>query len=260
MPSRVRALTIRAKDSAPSSCDRSVRTRPHLMIRTASTQVALADHDFADPLGEGRGARNVTGAGSCPGCWPICLARTAGRSPSTPATPVRTARNTCCPGLSGTRTGCRRSPATTSSTISPTRQAVLVIDETGDVKRERTRSGCSGSTAAALGGSRTPKSLRICHTPPAVGMLIDRKLYPPRSCTDDPNCARSPVCLPGPARHQAGALATEHMPLRTDVAAQLSVLGDPGAGAGGHLRRGLRVPYDRNVAHVRVAVYLRQSL
>jgi SRSO17 transposase len=36
--------------------------------------------------------------------------------------------------------------------------AVLVVDETGDVKRACTRSGCSGSTPARPGGSRTPRS------------------------------------------------------------------------------------------------------
>ena len=36
--------------------------------------------------------------------------------------------------------------------------AILVVDETGDVKKGVQRSGCSASTAAPRGGSRTPKS------------------------------------------------------------------------------------------------------
>ncbi|MGY1691993.1 recombinase family protein [Geodermatophilus sp. SYSU D01105] len=57
------------------------------------------------------------------------------------------------------------------------------------------------------------------------------------------------------------------MCVRAFVAAELPVRGHPRPGAGDHLRGGLRAPEDRNVAHVgpndahvRAAVYLRQSL
>ena len=36
--------------------------------------------------------------------------------------------------------------------------AILVVDETGDLKKGCIRSGCSASTAAPLGVSRTPRS------------------------------------------------------------------------------------------------------
>ena len=36
--------------------------------------------------------------------------------------------------------------------------AVLVVDETGDLKKGVHRSGCSASTPAPPGGSRTPRS------------------------------------------------------------------------------------------------------
>src|SRR5688572_28920936 len=50
------------------------------------------------------------------------------------------------------------------------------------------------------------------------------------------------------------------MPIQTVVTAQLPVSGHPGAGAGDHLRGGLRAADGRTVAQVRAAVYLRQSL
>ena len=46
---------------------------------------------------------------------------------------------------------------------------VLVIDETGDVKKGRTPSGCSASTPARPGGSRTPRSRSISPTPDRTG-------------------------------------------------------------------------------------------
>src|SRR3954454_906848 len=51
MPSRVRALMIRTSGSAPSSCDRAARTRPYIMIDTASAQFGGHGRDLADPLG-----------------------------------------------------------------------------------------------------------------------------------------------------------------------------------------------------------------
>src|SRR3954451_303413 len=50
MPSRVRALMIRTSGSAPSSCDRAARTRPYIMIDTASAQFGGHGRDLADPL------------------------------------------------------------------------------------------------------------------------------------------------------------------------------------------------------------------
>src|SRR3954447_10657503 len=50
------------------------------------------------------------------------------------------------------------------------------------------------------------------------------------------------------------------MLVRTDVVAELPVRRHPRAGAGHHVRGGLRAIGSATVAHVRVAVYLRQSL
>src|SRR3954467_9448471 len=50
------------------------------------------------------------------------------------------------------------------------------------------------------------------------------------------------------------------MSVRVLVAAELPVHRDPGARAGHHGRRGVRAAVAASVAHVRAAVYLRQSL
>jgi len=48
-------------------------------------------------------------------------------------------------------------------------EAVLVIDETGDLKKGTQTVGCSASTPAPPAGSRTPRSPSTCSTPPMPG-------------------------------------------------------------------------------------------
>jgi SRSO17 transposase len=48
-------------------------------------------------------------------------------------------------------------------------EAVLVIDETGDLKKGTQTVGCSASTPAPPAGSRTPRSPPTCSTPPMPG-------------------------------------------------------------------------------------------
>ena len=48
-------------------------------------------------------------------------------------------------------------------------EAVLVVDETGDLKKAPPRSGSSASTPAPPGGSRTPRSRSTWCTPAAAG-------------------------------------------------------------------------------------------
>ena len=47
--------------------------------------------------------------------------------------------------------------------------AVLVVDETGDLKKGTTTVGCSASTPAPQAGSRTPRSPSACSPPPMPG-------------------------------------------------------------------------------------------
>ena len=69
--------------------------------------------------------------------------------------------------------------------------AVLVVDETGDVKKGRARPGCSASTPGPPGGWRTAQvAVFLSYASPAGHALIDRELYLPRSWTADPaRCA-----------------------------------------------------------------------
>jgi hypothetical protein len=48
-------------------------------------------------------------------------------------------------------------------------EAVLVIDETGDLKKGTTTVGCSASTPALPAASRTPRSPSTWCTPPIRG-------------------------------------------------------------------------------------------
>src|SRR5664280_2250262 len=60
-------------------------------------------------------------------------------------------------------------------------EAVLIIDETGDVKRAPRRWGCSGSTPVPPGGSRTPRSGSIWSTPARVGTRSSTELESARA-------------------------------------------------------------------------------
>ncbi len=64
--------------------------------------------------------------------------------------------------------------------------AVLILDETGFLKKGASPPGCSGSTAARRGGSRTARSGCFWPMPAAMaGRLIDRALYLPDSWVAD---------------------------------------------------------------------------
>ena len=104
--------------------------------------------------------------GSCAGCWPTCHARTAGRSLSTPVTTAPTGwehllaravwdEDAVRDDLRGYVVEHLRDPG-----------AVLVVDETGDLKKGTGTVGSSASTPAPLGGWRTPRSRSTWSTPP----------------------------------------------------------------------------------------------
>lgn len=69
-------------------------------------------------------------------------------------------------------------------------EAVLVVDETGDVKKAPTPLESSGSTPALRAGSRTPRSPSAWTTPAAAGTPQWTGLYVPRSWTSDPDRCR----------------------------------------------------------------------
>ena len=124
---------------------------------------------------------------SCLGCWRTCHARTAGRSPSRPATPAPTACSTCWAGPFGTPTRSATTSGPTSSSTSATPTPCWSSTRPASSRRAPARSGCSASTPAPPAGSRTPRSASSWPTPPAGHGVIDRELYLPKDWTDDPD-------------------------------------------------------------------------
>lgn len=97
--------------------------------------------------------------------------------------------------------------------------AVLVVDETGDVKKAHAPSGSSANTPAPPGGSRTPRSPSTSSTPASEGTRRwTESLYIPRSWTCDPDrCQAAGLTEPfPPVRRERGARLVMH--LRCQVA------------------------------------------
>jgi DDE superfamily endonuclease len=145
--------------------------------------------------GSGGWSRDGPPARSCAGCWPTCLAGTAGRSLSTPARPPPTACSTGWPGRSGTTTGSATTSAPGWSSTSATPAAVLVVDETGDLKKgshtvggQRRYTGPAGKvdnaqvavdlTSATLGRARGDRPRAV----PAPGLDRRSRTPPGRRC------------------------------------------------------------------------------
>jgi DDE superfamily endonuclease len=145
--------------------------------------------------GSGGWSRDGPPARSCAGCWPTCLAGTAGRSLSTPARPPPTACSTGWPGRSGTTTGSATTSAPGWSGTSATPAAVLVVDETGDLKKgshtvggQRRYTGPAGKvdnaqvavdlTSATLGRARGDRPRAV----PAPGLDRRSRTPPGRRC------------------------------------------------------------------------------
>jgi len=82
--------------------------------------------------------------------------------------------------------------ATTSSSTWGEREAVLVIDETGDLKKGAGTVGCNACTPAPRAASRTPRvAVYLVYATGAGHAVIDRELYLPKSWTDDPDRCRA---------------------------------------------------------------------
>jgi SRSO17 transposase len=72
------------------------------------------------------------------------------------------------------------------------REAVLVIDETGDLKKGAGTVGCNACTPAPRAASRTPRvAVYLVYATGAGHAVIDRELYLPKSWTDDPDRCRA---------------------------------------------------------------------
>ena len=103
-----------------------------------------------------------------------------------PGTGLRTGCSTCRPGPGGTPNGVRDDVRSYVVEQLGDPGAVLVVDETGDVKKAPPRRGCSGSTPAPPAGSSAQVAVRLGYAAPRGHALIDRELYLPKSWTGDP--------------------------------------------------------------------------
>ena len=121
-------------------------------------------------------------------------ARTAGSWPRRRGSATRTACSACSTRRAGTRTRCATTCASTSWSTSAIRRAVLVVDETGFLKKgtksvgvERQYSGTAGRRENSQVG------VFLVYATPRGRAFLDRALYLPEGWTDD-----------GPRRAEAG--------------------------------------------------------
>jgi SRSO17 transposase len=71
-------------------------------------------------------------------------------------------------------------------------RAVLVVDETGDVKKGTGTVGVQRQYTGTAGGSRTPKvAVYLVYAGKRGHAAVDRELYVPRSWTSDPDRCRA---------------------------------------------------------------------
>ena len=120
-------------------------------------------------------------------------ARTAGRSPSTAATPPRTGCSICCRGRSGTPTRSATICAATSSTPSATRARSWCVDETGDVKKGVHSVGVQRQYTGTAGRIENAQvAVYLTYAAPRGHALIDRALYLPRVVDRGPRSLRPP--------------------------------------------------------------------
>ncbi|WP_369141931.1 IS701 family transposase [Streptomyces sp. R44] len=114
--------------------------------------------------------------------------------------------------------------------------AVLVVDDTGDLKKAPRASGSSASTPEPRAGSRTQVAVYLVYASAAGHAAIDRRLYIPRSWTQDPQRCRS-VGIPDDLRFATKpALATEMIAQALDAGVRARwVTGDEVYGGDPHL-------------------------
>ena len=133
-------------------------------------------------------------------CWTIAERRGH-------ATPDRLAAS-ACRGRSGTPTGCAMICASTSSTPSATPDAVLVVDETGDVKKGVAPVGVQRQYTGTAGRIENAQvAVYLTYAAPRGHALIDRALYLPRSLGrgSPSGCAEAESPTTSGVRDQAGA-------------------------------------------------------
>ena len=119
-------------------------------------------------------------------CWRRWNARTAGRSPRPPGRGHRTRCSGCSPARTGTPTCC----ATTCATGSPTQLGdpggVLIVDDTGFLKKGTKSAGVQRQYSGTAGRIENCQiGVFLAYATPAGRTLLDRELYLPKSWTED---------------------------------------------------------------------------
>ena len=129
----------------------------------------------------------------CAACWARWAGRTAGRSPSMQATTPRTGCSDCCRGASGTRTRSATTCRTTSPSSSGDPDGVLIVDDTGFLKKGTVSAGVQRQYSGTAGRTENCQIGVFAAYATAKGRaLVDRELYLPKSWTEDRTAAARP--------------------------------------------------------------------
>jgi SRSO17 transposase len=124
---------------------------------------------------------------SCAGCWLTCHARTAGRSPSTPGTPARTGWEHLLARAVWDHDAVRDDLRDYVTEHLGEDEAVLVVDETGDLKKGATTVRGPAPVHGTAGRVENAQvAVSLVYATDAGHAVIDRELYLPRSWTNDP--------------------------------------------------------------------------
>jgi SRSO17 transposase len=121
--------------------------------------------------------------------------RTAGVSPSALATGIRTACNTCWGRASWDTDRVRNDPRDYVTGQLGDADAVLVVDETGDLKKGTATVGVQRQYTGTAGRIENAQvAVYLTYAAARGHAMIDRELYLPKSWTDDPQrCAAAGV-------------------------------------------------------------------
>jgi SRSO17 transposase len=125
---------------------------------------------------------------SCSGCFRSCRGRTAGRSPSTPATPLPTGREHLLARAVWDEDGVRDDLRAYVVEHLGDPEAVLVVDETGDLKKGAQTVGVQRQYTGTAGRIENAQvAVYLAYATDAGHAMIDRDLYVPRGWIDDPD-------------------------------------------------------------------------
>jgi SRSO17 transposase len=127
--------------------------------------------------------------------------------------------------------------------------AVLVVDETGDVKKGAATAGVQRQYTGTAGRTENAQvAVYLAYVAPAGHALIDRELYLPRSWADDPGRCQAAGIPPGTVFATKPALARRMLARTLDAGAPAAwVAGDEVYGADPGLRADLE---DRRTGYV----------